>query len=259
MMTSARLQTEQLTIGNGGNIIYRQLNLLLRPGEVWGVLGANGSGKTTLLHTLAGLLPAIEGKILLHGDNVTDLQPKNIARQLGILFQEINTAFPQTVWEYCLAGRYPHLSYYQRESTEDKNITLDTLRKMNLEHLQHKNIHQLSGGEKRRLAIAALLVQTPEIYLLDEPGNHLDVRSEINVLRIFRSLAQTNAATVMMTLHDASLARHFCDHVLLLFPDGETLHGRTAEVLDSDNLSRLYQHRMQAIHYNDSTYWMPEY
>jgi iron complex transport system ATP-binding protein len=250
------LNARQLSVRIGAKEICQDLNLTLRPGETWGILGPNGCGKSTLLHTLAGLHAPGSGNIFLHGQEITHLPAKTIAQSLGILFQDTNIAFPQTVWDYSLAARYPHRAYFSKESSRDRELTIHALRQLELDHLLHRNILQLSGGEKRRLAIAALLIQAPDIYLLDEPSNHLDVRHQSIVLNIFRSLTK-NSSAVMMSLHDANLAQRFCNQILLLFPDGGSMQGASRDMLTTTHLSRLYQHEMCAIKQANLTYWIP--
>lgn len=235
------MNIKNATITIAHKIICQQLNLELRPGEMWGILGPNGSGKTTLLHTLAGLHAITSGDIWLGPDKLTTLSPKKIAKQLAILFQDTHPIFPQTVWDYCLDARYPHLSYFKKMSEQDQAIVEHALQIMELLPFKQQLITRLSGGEKRRLAIAALLAQTPRIYLLDEPTNHLDIRHQLSTLRHFRDLAEKKSAIVMMTLHDMNLAQQFCNRVLLLFPDRSTIQGNTSDILTTENLTRLYQ------------------
>lgn len=251
------LQAKQIAIHVNGKTICEDLDLTLRPGETWGILGPNGSGKTTLLHTLAGLSAITKGEIWLGADRLNKLSSKSIAQTLGLLFQDVNAVFAQTIWEYCLAGRYPHLNYLQRESPQDKQIVLQALQTMELDHCLHKNMMQLSGGEKRRLAIATLLAQTPGIYLLDEPTNHLDVRHQMLVLNQFRNLAAMQSCAILMSLHDVNLAQQFCDRILLLFSDGSVMQGLTQEMLTEENLTRLYQHPMRVWGEGSLIYWYP--
>lgn len=249
------LSTQELTLRIGAKTICHNLDFELHKGEVWGILGPNGCGKTTLLHALSGLHPITSGEIKLKNIPLSAIPIKSIARQLGILFQDCNANIPQTVWEYCLASRFPHLSYFSKESAEDKQIIALALRQMELENYTDILITKLSGGEKRRLAIAALLAQTPDIYLLDEPTNHLDVKHQSQTLNHFRQLA-VNAA-VIMTLHDANHAQTYCDHVLLLYPHDQVLMGATQQILTAENLTRLYQHPMKKIVNEEHSYWAP--
>jgi len=151
------------------------------------------------------------------------------------------------VWEYCLSSRFPHLSYFNKPNHEDEKIVIHALEKMDLTHLAKRVVGKLSGGEKRRLAIAALLTQKPEIYLLDEPTNHLDIKHQHQVLNYFRELARHTQATIVMSLHDVNLAQQYCDHILLLYPNGETLQGPSSEILTTHNLSKLYQLSMNKV------------
>lgn len=236
------LHAKQIAVTAGNKMICENLTLHLQPGNVWGILGPNGSGKTTLLHALAGLNPLNQGEIWLGEDKLHALSPKTIAKHLAILFQDTHFTFPQTVWDYCCAARFPHLNYFKKESDEDIEIIKDALKIMDLIELKQQYITQLSGGEKRRLAIAAILAQTPAIYLLDEPTNHLDIRHQIKALNHFRQLAETQRVSVMISLHDINLAQQFCNRMLLMFPDGSTISGSPHETLTPTNLTRLYQY-----------------
>lgn len=256
-MQTNLLHTQHVSVKIGSKIICRDLNLDINPGDVWAILGSNGSGKTTLLHALAGFFPLAYGDIFLGENKLTQLSIKTIAQSIGILFQDFNLTFPQTVWEYCRAGRYPHLAYFKKDSAKDQQIVMHALQKMELDKLTHRPVAQLSGGEKRRLAIAALLAQTPSIYLLDEPTNHLDMRHQMSVLNHFRDLAATQSAAIILSLHDVNLAQQFCNHFLFLFPDGSTLQGSQQTLLTCENLTRLYQHPVKMTN-GAPSFWYPE-
>lgn len=234
------LETKHLSLSIAKKIKYQNIHWQIQPGEQWGILGANGSGKTTLLLTLAGIIPAV-GDIFLLGKNLTDINRKWTARQLGILFQEIpRDPFPQTVFEYCSSGRYPHLTGFCFETQYDRKIILHALTDMDLAHCASQKIQTLSGGEFRRLNIATLLAQNPQIYLLDEPLNHLDLKYQIKVLEHFKKLTQKKAVSTLMTLHNISIAQKYCDKILLLFGDGEWIVGTPTEILTVEHLQKAY-------------------
>lgn len=231
------LETKQLTIRIGKQRVCQALDLTLRAGEIWGLLGANGSGKSTLLHTLAGLHPSEHGTIHITEQSLSGLSRKKLAQKLGILFQDTNFMFPQTVNDFCAGGRHPHLNHFQRLSAVDYQSVARALAITGLDQQQQKLTTELSGGEKRRLSIATLLAQDPYIYLMDEPTNHLDPNHQINLFHYLKTLKH---ATVLLSLHDINLASHICDHVLMLFPDGSAQAGPTPTMLTKHHLERLY-------------------
>ncbi len=233
------LRAENLSFGVGGRLLCDGLDLLVNPGECWGVLGPNGSGKTTLLHTLAGLLEPQSGSISINDKPLRQLERRDIARQLGLLLQETHDPFPASVLEEVLCGRHPHLGRWQSENEEDLQLARMALQRMELEGLEQRLIQNLSGGERRRLAIATLLTQAPAVMLLDEPLNHLDLRHQKLLLATVRGLCEEGRG-IMMVLHDPNQAARCCDRILLLKGDGEWQQGSTEEMLSEKKLSQLY-------------------
>ena len=189
------LSVQQLDIKIGTVKICNNFDWQMQAGEVWGILGMNGSGKTTLLHTLAGLREPNTGNILLNDQPLTSLTRRSIAQQLGILLQDQHQEFPGTVIESALNGRHPHLHTWQFESGSDRAIAMQALETVGLEDFAQRNVLTLSGGEQQRLAIACLIVQSPQVWLLDEPHNHLDPHQQIRVLD--RLVSQINIEVVV--------------------------------------------------------------
>lgn len=252
------LQVNNLTLARGTKTLCRDLSLTISPGDFWAVLGPNGCGKTTLLHALAGHLAPRNGKILLNDARLTTLSTRHIAQEIGILFQELHHAFPQSVAEYCRAACFPHHSPFSshHNAHADADLTANALQAMQLTTLAACNIQQLSGGEQRRAAIAALLVQSPVFFLLDEPANHLDLPHQIHAMNTLAALTHRHRA-IFMSLHDINLAERYCNKILMLFSDGTALHGTRRAILTKENLSRLYQHPIDVILHGEQPYWLP--
>lgn len=241
------LQTRALDLAIGGKQVCRQLDLEIEAGQCWALLGRNGIGKTTLLHCLAGLRPPDAGSCLLDDQETRRLSPNTLARRLGILFQQQQDTFAGTVMESALIGRHPFLGRWQWESSQDRQLALEALQRLQIDHLAERQVTTLSGGERQRLALATLLTQQPALLLLDEPCNHLDIHQQINVLTLLQRWHQRPGHAVLMTMHDVNLATRFCSHALLLYGHGEVLAGPIETTLTEEHLERLYLHRLRRI------------
>lgn len=239
-----KLSLSDITIRIGDRNICESLKMEFSSGERWGILGANGAGKTTFLLTLLGLHPCKKGSIRFNQTSLMSLPAKIRAQKIGMLFQEFTPMFPQRVWEYCANSCYPYWSPFKCDQTQDEKRIKEILNIVELDHFIHKRINQLSGGEKKRLAIASLLIQSPQIYLLDEPTNHLDIRHQSKLLNFFSNLAHAEKKTIIMSVHDMNIAEQYCDYVILLFDD-IFLYGRVDDLFTEKYLSRLYKHAIQ--------------
>lgn len=251
------LQTRGLTLAIGGKQVCRDLDFGLAAGESWALLGRNGIGKSTLLHCLAGLRAADAGRCLLDGTPLDRLRPAQIARRLGVLFQQQHDGFAATVMETALIGRHPHLNSWQWESAQDTQLAREALQRLQLEHLAERMVDTLSGGERQRLALATLLTQQPDVLLLDEPSNHLDIHQQIQLLTLLQQWSAQQQHACLMTLHDVNLAARFCSHALLLFGHGEVLAGSVEEILTEANLERLYLHPIRRLVTEQGAVFLP--
>lgn len=257
MSASALLETRSLTVSIADKCVCRDFDLVLNLGSCIGVLGSNGVGKTTLMHSLAGLRPVDSGEIFLGGITLKELPRRRIAQQLGLLMQQQEDSLPATVLETALIGRHPHIDFWRWESHNDVNLARRALKLVGLDGLEQRAQTQLSGGERRRLAIATIITQDPQVFLLDEPTHQLDPHHQLALLAHFAGLSHSRERAVIMSLHDANLAARFCDQVLMLFGDGELLFGNLDEILTAENLSRLYQTTVIPVNWTGGTAYLP--
>jgi len=256
MTSRSLLRCENLSIEIGDRCLFENLDLDIQYGQRWAVLGMNGAGKTTLLHTLAGLLPTHQGRIYLGDQPLEQISRRAIALKLGLLFQDQNELFPATVMETILSGRHPHLKAWQWESAEDENNARHLLATVDLKGYEQRQVTTLSGGERRRLGIATVLLQDPDLLLLDEPINHLDLHHQHKILQLLNATTQKKNKSLLMVMHDINLSAHYCDHVLMIFNDGKTRQGSTAELFQEDILSELYQHQIRCLRHEQQTYFI---
>ena len=239
-----------LTVTVPGRTLVEDLELTVDSGDFLAVLGQNGAGKSLTLLTLAGLRQHDQGDVLLFGESLASKRRQEIAKNLALLPQYTEDVFPTTVLDTALIGRHPHIGRLQWESVDDRNIAQQALQQMDLGSMQDRAVATLSGGERRRLAIAQTLTQTPAVYLLDEPTNHLDPQHQLDVLSAFRKQAESGAA-IIASLHDVNLASRYADKCLLLFGDGRWELGPTDSVLCEERLTELYATPMEAIHWRE--------
>jgi iron complex transport system ATP-binding protein len=234
------LEARGLDVRIAGKQVCRGLDFGLAAGECIGLLGGNGVGKTTLLHTLAGLRAPAAGEVRLDGAPLTGQPRRRVAQKLGLLMQQPEDSLPATVLETALIGRHPHLDFWRWESHADVAIARRALKSTGLEGLEQRVQTALSGGERRRLDIATVLTQDPQVFLLDEPAHQLDLQHQMALLGLLRRLAEEQGRAVLMSLHDINLAARFCTRILMLFGEGEALFDASERALTAENLTRLY-------------------
>ncbi len=185
----ALLECRGIDVCVGSRTLVRGLDLQVRRGSMLAVLGPNGSGKSLSLHTFAGLRPPRMGEVLISGRPLAQWPRRALARELALLPQNVEDPFPASVIETVLLGRHPHIARWQWESARDLAIASDALAAVGLAGYEERDVLTLSGGERRRAALAAVLAQTPRLFLLDEPTNQLDPNHQLEALQLLRERA----------------------------------------------------------------------
>ncbi len=256
-MSELLLQVHDLTLKQGEKILFDALELTIRPGECWALLGRNGAGKTTLLHTLAGIRPVHHGHIKLLEHALADWKPRQRARHVGLLTQDASEGFEASVLEAAQSGRHPHIERWSDGSMDDASIVQNALNTCGLQGFEPRRVNSLSGGERRRLGIATLLAQNPPLMLLDEPLNHLDMPWQWCILHQLKSLAEQGHG-LLMSLHDPNMALRSCTHALLIKDNGAWQAGRVEELLTPANLEAVYGFKLRQIHDQHDRWLIPD-
>lgn len=237
------LACENLTLSVGRTekrkCLLENFNAEFKAGDVVCLLGQNGSGKTHLLHALAGLHPPAQGSIKLNDQLINDLPRKSIAQQLSLVTQAHEDPFAMSVFDYTLTGRHPYLPLLAWESKQDKQLATDALQQVTLDNKLEQNIQTLSGGERKRLAIARVLTQSTPIVLWDEPTNHLDPAHQKQTIDLILEL-QAQGKTQLVALHDVNHAARIASHIIYLMDDGQWCSGTVEEMLTVDALQSVY-------------------
>jgi iron complex transport system ATP-binding protein len=240
LQSDRRLACDNLTVSVNGRTLVSGLSVELAAGNFVCVLGTNGAGKTLTLHTLAGLRAPQAGHVFINGSRLDQLPRKAIARQLGLLLQLHDDAFPMTVMDTVLMGRYPHAGLWNWSDKQAHELARNALNLLDLQGIENRIVTSLSGGERERVALATIMVQNPAIMLLDEPTNHLDPHHQLIVLDVLQNLAR-QGRIVATTVHNPALAMRYADFVLLLYGDGDWEYGPASELLEPERLQRMYK------------------
>ena len=251
------LQTTALAVRAGARTLVQDLDLALRPGQLWALLGPNGVGKTLLLHTLVGARAPAAGQVAVGGRALGDWPLAELACWRGFVPQLLHDAFGAPVLDVVLQGRHPHLSRWHWEGEADRALALDALRRVGLEGLAERDVTTLSGGERQRVAIATLLTQDPPLALLDEPLAHLDLAQQLRVLALLADEVHQRQRCVLLSVHDLSLAQRVATHVLLLDGQGQAIAGPVEQVMQPDTLSRVWGHPLRAHDHDGHRWWLP--
>ena len=237
-MTSLRLVN--LSAGYGSRLILRGLSLEVQAGEVVALVGPNGAGKSTLIRVVSGVLPPRGGEACLDDSDLLRLSPAQRARLVAVVPQMARLPEAFTVGEIVLMGRTPHLPLWAGESRHDCEVAWRAMSRTHVQDLTERRIGELSGGEQQRVLLARALSQEPKVLLLDEPTAHLDLKHQVGVLELVRSLAREENLAVLMTLHDLNQAALYADRVALLQRGEIVAQGSPAEVFNAELLRRVY-------------------
>ena len=208
-----------------GTVALSDINLDLAQGEFTGILGSNGSGKTTLLKIMDGLIKGYQGEVLLDGDNVLRLHPRDIYRKVGLVFQNPDDQlFASTVFEDTAFGPR-NMGCAEPEVRQRVEAALASV---DMAEFGGKGIHNLSFGQKKRVCIAGLLAMGHEILLLDEPTAGLDPMGEYRMMELLTRLNREQGVTIVMATHSVDLVPIFL-HRLHILSRGRLVRGGTPD------------------------------
>ncbi len=229
-----------VSFGYGATPVLREVNLELRRGCCYGILGPNGSGKTTLLDLLGGLLTPQAGTIDFLGRPLRAWSKKQLARQLALVPQDFMVRFGFSVREVVEMGLHPHLHRFAGPSQADQDLVEAVLALTGITELADRPVTRLSGGEKQRVAVARALAQRPLVLLLDEATSNLDIHHSLEILQLIRQRFEQQGMQVIAVMHDLNLASFFCDELIFLNQGEVVCQGRTEEVLTPATIARVY-------------------
>jgi iron complex transport system ATP-binding protein len=234
------LSASGLVFAYNGQPVLAEVDLMLRPGDMLGVIGPNGSGKSTLLGMLCGLLSPNRGQVLLHDRPIEQYKRNEVARLLGVVPQAAELAPGFSVLETALAGRFAVMGGRVFENADDLAAARWALEQTGIWELRQRRAGELSGGECQRLALARALAARPGILLLDEPTSALDLEHQLRVMGMLERACRAEGLAVCLVSHDLNLASLYCGRLLLLAQGKPLAMGTPLEVLTPELLAQAY-------------------
>ena len=220
--------------------VIRKISFKADPGESLCVLGPNGCGKSTLLKSIARIIE-YRGNISINGEDISFVKRKEFAKKIALLSQSAQIFFPYTVYETVSMGRYAYSQGLLKNLTlKDKAVIEDIAKKLDIWDMKDRMIDELSGGTLQRVFLARTLAQTPDIILLDEPANHLDLKHQIELLDFLKAWVKENNKILIGVFHDLNLARLFGDTAVIMNGGVIAANGKIDDMLNSDVLNNVY-------------------
>jgi iron complex transport system ATP-binding protein len=251
------LEASNITFRVGNRALISEVSARFAPGRLHLVIGPNGAGKSTLIKVLARLLRPQTGKVEYEGADIHERSESELAKRRAVLSQAVEVAFPLTVREVVMMGRYPHFG--GRPGPTDEKITDELMEAFDVTEFSDRNYQTLSGGERQRVNFARVLAQlwrassgsstasgSPSTlsscrYLfLDEPLTFLDIRHQIAFMKKVRGFADAPDVVTVGVLHDLNLAARFADQIVLLNRGTVVATGTAAEVLTTDRIRDVF-------------------
>lgn len=240
-MASNVFTIENLAFSYGARPVFDGLSLAFREGAVTTLIGANGSGKSTLFDLMTKNLKLKAGSLFLRGANVADLRLRDFAKLVAIVHQRNIAPADLTVERLVAYGRFPYRSFGRRgDAAEDARMVDWALEVCELANCRSQSVASLSGGQAQRAWIALALAQGSKVLLLDEPTTYLDVRYQLDILRLVRRLNEEFAMTVIMVLHDVNQALHYSDEVVALADGRVVAQGAPGDIVSEELLRAVY-------------------
>lgn len=250
-------KVKDLSFAYDKNLVLRNLNFEISKGKITTLMGSNGCGKSTLLQVISKNLTANHGAVYLGKHNLDDISLKQFATKVAIVHQYNTSPEDITVEQLVRYGRTPYQRFNmskEEKDLDDKKVE-QAMKITGTTRFKDNQVQSLSGGQKQRVWIAMALAQDTKILLLDEPTTYLDVRYQLQILRLVRKLNQKCGITIIMVLHDINQAIAYSDEVVAISPNGKIIaKGETADVIVPEVISKMYGIELEMVQINDKPF-----
>ncbi|MGL4942649.1 MAG: ABC transporter ATP-binding protein [Thermoguttaceae bacterium] len=231
---------ENVTCEVGKARLLDDVSFCVRAHSHAAIVGPNGAGKTTLLRCIARLLEYSGGTIRVGGVDVRTIPRRSLAQQVAYLSQSPESLFAFTVRQVVEMGRYPHQRPLAPLSSRDRSVVESALDLTQTTQLANRVFATLSGGERQKVSLAAILAQEPQILLLDEPTTFLDYNHQQEMRRVLNEINRQQGTTILAVTHDLNAVSIDCDHVIALTGGHIFFSGPPSELITQERLKLLF-------------------
>ncbi|MDO4799401.1 MAG: ABC transporter ATP-binding protein [Bacillota bacterium] len=235
------LNVSKLQVGYGERVIVRDFTIDIKHNKITTIIGPNGSGKSTLLKAITRLIRYQEGSVVLNGEDIQTLKPKELARTLGVLPQLHRAPSDFRVKELVGYGRMPHQSLFSRMSKDDEAIVRWAMEVTGTWQFRDKSIYEISGGETQRVWIATVLAQKPNMLFLDEPTTYLDISHQLETMQLVKRLNRETGIGIVMVLHDLAQALEISDHIIVIKEGKKYGEGSPEQMITPKMMKEVYE------------------
>lgn len=229
-----------ITVGYGDRTVLDGADLLVRAGERVALVGPNGAGKSSLLRAMTGVLPPRTGTVELLGEPVDRVHRRTLARTVAVVPEVADLPFAMPVDEVVALGRLPHEPPLTGLRPADIAAIESAIERVGIGHLRHRDVRELSMGERQLVFIAVAVAQAAPILILDEPTAHLDIRHQVDVMELLVELNRRDGTTIVAVLHDLALAAHFFPRVVVLAGGRVVADGPPSGTLDAARIRDVF-------------------
>lgn len=231
------VEVKNLSLSYGDIKFLENLNFKIPENSFVSVVGPNGAGKTTLMKILLGLIKNYTGEVKIFGKAPDEVEPQLVGYVPQIKTMDRN--FPALSIELVASGLMRRWPWSVKGTDREKS--LKALSMVKAEHLAHRSITELSGGELQRVCLARSIVRNPKLVVLDEPATGIDAIGEADLYNLLEAYQKNSCATILMITHDWHVAHHHSDYVLLLNRK-QVSFGYPEEALSENNLRTAFGH-----------------